>query len=40
LEAIRHVARSLPYPDKDEAVAGTPDRRVVRPASEVIVSTE
>ena len=36
LEAIRHVLWSTPYPDKDPAVAHLPDRRVVRPAAEVI----
>ena len=36
LEAIRHVLWSTPYPDKDATVAHLPDRRVVRPAADVI----
>jgi polyphosphate kinase 2 len=40
LEAIRHVASSLPYHEKDTDVAHAPDPRVVQPASEVIVATD
>jgi polyphosphate kinase 2 len=40
LEAIRHVVDSLDYPSKDTSVARPADDRVVRPATDVIVSTE
>jgi polyphosphate kinase 2 len=33
LEAMRHVLEQFDYPGKDEAVVGTPDRKIIGPAS-------
>ena len=35
VEALRHVLSCLDYPEKDREVVGTPDNRIVGPASEL-----
>jgi hypothetical protein len=40
LEAMRFLLHAMPYTDKDEAVVGTPDPRLVGSASEVFEDEE
>jgi polyphosphate kinase 2 len=40
LEAIRHVLHSFDYDHRDDAVAGPPDPRVVRPASALLSAAD
>ncbi|CAG0912076.1 unnamed protein product, partial [Cyprideis torosa] len=36
IEGMRHFLNSLPYPDKDEAIVGTPDPLIVGSSDDVI----
>src|SRR6187455_2401593 len=40
LEAMRHVLRLFPYPDKDEEIVGTPDPLIVGPAATLLEQGE